>query len=59
MVVVNKCGFGKLESQADSSPKCFTSCDSRGMLLLNQEAVINKGDINSLYRMDKGAPFAT
>ncbi len=37
----------------------FTTCDSRGMLKLNQDLIVNKGDIHKLYRIDKGAPFAT
>lgn len=73
MVVVNKQNeFCKLDNNVSQleSTKCsdcsnggsdavFTLCDNRGMLKLDQDLVINKGDINKIYRIDKGAPFAT
>lgn len=67
MVVANNSDFGELDSQLESSTgtkssECFgafTNCDSRGMLKLNQDLLINKEDIKTLFRVDKGEPFAT
>jgi hypothetical protein len=61
MVVVDKYGQLEpdLEMEDECTGKCFSNCDDRGMLQLDQELVINKAGINSLYRIDKGAPFAT
>lgn len=36
-----------------------TGCDSRGILKLNQNLVINKSNLDDVYKVDKGAPFAT
>ncbi|ODN02810.1 Death-associated protein kinase related [Orchesella cincta] len=52
-MVINNCDpeeFPTLET---------TSCDSRGILKLNQNLIINKSVLDELYRVDKGAPFAT
>ncbi|CAL8112852.1 unnamed protein product [Orchesella dallaii] len=52
-MVINNCDpeeFPTLET---------TSCDSRGILKLNQNLIINKCVLDELYRVDKGAPFAT
>lgn len=52
-------------SNSSSEPAGFpnalesTACDSRGILKLNQGLIINKGILHELYRVDKGAPFAT
>jgi len=47
-------------SVSSASPASSTNdCDSRGMLRLNQDEVINRGNLFDYYRMDKGAPCAT
>jgi hypothetical protein len=53
------CNGNVANNTAHSSKSSTNDCDSRGMLRLNQDLVINKGNLFDYYRMDKGAPCAT
>jgi len=57
MVVINK--VRKRKEQRPPEDFFLSCCDARGIVRLNLELMINKGNLNQLYRMDKGPPFAT